>query len=429
MAADNDDLPPFAYRSLQEMRDAVTEIAASGGGDVDLVIQLDLLDLPGIRRLHIVPRGTAVAAPTLPGLNDVPVLATLEDESVPPQESLARFLAWGIATYPAHHYGVIVSGHGQGWRPRVAPTSPPARIERSNFSGGIAWDQTQGTVLDVPGLREALAWVAQAHLQGRPFDLYISDACLMQSLEVATELAPVARFIVGSEQIAAYYLELDYEALLLALHRGSDEPPGRCPADDGPCRIAQQIPQLQWRKAARAPADDHARETLTSSTLDTRAVEAELLPRLGRLSGAVVDFVCEDPLRLIDLQFALAQVPDFLGGTRDLGVLLHHLEAPARGEETPAARRLREEIQEVREALARSVLARRLGTGYRDAEHLGMMGVSVWLPADEADLVRRSSWFSSSRFYDALATDDLNPTSAWETWMRAVFGQNPCFED
>jgi hypothetical protein len=124
-------------------------------------------------------------------LSDIesPVVGREEDETLPPGESLRRFLAWGVASYPSSHYLVIVWGHGFGWHPARGRDSGSGLSDRRLLTGGIAWDQSQGTVLDIPSLRAALDSVSREHLGGRPFDVYASDACLMQSLEVATELA------------------------------------------------------------------------------------------------------------------------------------------------------------------------------------------------------------------------------------------------
>src|SRR6185295_4049032 len=105
----------------------------------------------------------------------------------------------------------IVWGHGQGFRP--SPEGAESiRYNKGGASGGVAFDETQGTVLDIPSLARALGAASRDKLGGRPFDLYASDACLMQSIEVAGELTSVARFVVGSEQTEDDYVGLPYRA-------------------------------------------------------------------------------------------------------------------------------------------------------------------------------------------------------------------------
>src|SRR5262249_31520471 len=83
MAADNDDLPLYAYRNIEEIESAA--LSAS----MDVVVQLDLKTPPGIRRLHMI-RAPADGKPLpkiterTPGDIRSPVVALQEDESIPP---------------------------------------------------------------------------------------------------------------------------------------------------------------------------------------------------------------------------------------------------------------------------------------------------------------------------------------------------------
>ena len=443
IAADNDDMPPYAYWHLNEMEAAFEDAGLSAAStlDADVVVQLDLKDPPGIRRLHLF-RSPAVysqeqafgdRAPT-----DIhsPIVTYLEEETIPPGESLARFLTWGAEAYPSDHYLVVVWGHGLGFRPAglAGNTFMPGSLK-----GGIAFDHSQRSVIDTPGLGSALGSAARASLGGRPFDIYASDACLMQSLEVTSELTSAARYLVGSEQIEDY-LGFPYRRLLPQLNGTGAEPPAAqaCVGRDVACRVAHLLPALQ-REAflpggLYAHATPQAAETFTLSALDAGALVGALYPSMGQLSAALTEYVREDPLRGADLEVLLGVdrggsapghgMPGFLGGSRDVGVFLSGLRGLVQREfvrgprgMTPAAARLSAAIEAASASLRRTVIARSFGARYDGARHAGMAGVSVWLPHDADEFERRIDFFASSRFYAATG----NGANSWRGWLDEVF--------
>ncbi len=84
---------------------------------------------------------------------------------------LQRFLSQARAAFPARRYALFIADHGEGWR-------------------GICLDGEQ--LMDPAALGRAL--------EGPPLDLVGLDACLMGTVEVATALAPHARYLVASEE-------------------------------------------------------------------------------------------------------------------------------------------------------------------------------------------------------------------------------------
>lgn len=443
MAADNEDMPPYAYWHLNEMEAAFADagLSAASTVDADVVVQLDLRDPPGIRRLHLF-RSPAVysqehafgaRAPT-----DIhsPIVTFLEEETIPPGESLARFLTWGAEAYPSDHYLVVVWGHGLGFRPAGLAGN---HFVPGSLKGGIAFDHSQSSVIDTPALGAALTSATRASLGGRPFDIYASDACLMQSLEVTSELTGAARYLVGSEQIEDY-LGFPYRRLLPHLNGTGAEPPAAqaCVGRGVACRVAHLLPALQ-REAflpggLYANATPKAAETFTLSALDSGALVGALYPTMGQLSAALTAYVREDPLRGADLEVLLDVdrggttpghgTPGFLGGNRDVGVFLSGLRAVVQREAavepggmTPTAARLSAAIESASAALRQAVIARSFGARYDSDRHAGMAGVSVWLPHDGDEFERRVDFFASSRFY---AASGPGPTR-WRGWLDEVF--------
>lgn len=173
MVADNG-LESFAIQDLNEME----AVAASAG--VHIVVEVDRSaandasngNWNETRRYLISHDGdtTAIASP---------MLASLGELDMGDPQTLADFLAWGVDTYPAQHTLVVLWDHGFGW------------------ANGFGEDESDNDHLSLAELHAALA-AGAAHL-GRPFDILAFDACLMQSVEVAYELAWLGDYLVAAQ--------------------------------------------------------------------------------------------------------------------------------------------------------------------------------------------------------------------------------------
>lgn len=456
MMADAPGLPAPALWNLSQMEGQLPDAAASAasGRDADIVVELDVEQPPGIRRFQVlgdrsafVPlRSLADYAAPAAAIPRSPIVESLDEaraEAPPatPRSSLVDFLSWGIAHYPARHYAVIVWGHGFGFRPagvddRCCETQTPR--------GGIALDVSRHTVIDTPALRAALAETSTAYLAGRPFDLYLSDACLMQTIEVAAELAGVVRYIGGAEA-KLDPLGLPYR-LVLPLLNGSAPPPPpspRCLPEDAACRFAVLLPELirrgfdpQGGLYAIPDIAAQARDNLTYSVLDARLLADRVVPAMHALGSALAAYLREAPyqqdrtLALRDLLLPhrpSAVRPPFVyafaGGGRDIGSLLVLLRArltSVADRDTPAAASLLRVIDATEAALRSTVLASVLGPRYDDRAYAGMLGVSVWLPIDAEDYKAHGSWFAAARFYQAPKKAP-HATSPWSAWLQELF--------
>lgn len=456
MMADAPGLPAPALWNLAQMEGRLPDATASAasGRDADIVVELDVEQPPGIRRFQVLgDRSTFVplrsladyAAPAA-AIPQSPIIETLDEaraEAPPatPRSSLTDFLSWGIMHYPARHYAVIVWGHGFGFRPagvddRCCETQTPR--------GGIALDVSRHTVIDTPSLRAALAETSTAYLAGRPFDVYLSDACLMQTIEVDAELAGVVRYIGGAEA-KLDPLGLPYRLILPLLNGSAPPPPSspRCPPEDVACRFAVLLPELVRRgfdpqSGLYAVPDvaDQARYNLTYSVLDARLLADRAEPAMHALGSALLAYLREAPyqqdrtLALRDLLLPHRPSPvrpflyAFAGSGRDIGSLLVLLRArltSAADRTTPAAASLLRAIEAAEAAWRSTVLASVLGPRYDDRAYAGMIGVSVWLPIDAEDEKAHGGWFAASRFYQA-PEGALHAASPWGAWLQELFG-------
>lgn len=410
MAADVEDLPPYALADLREMEDTRGGVSAASSERADVVVQLDLPAPPGLHRYHLFSRADGVAPASGPSSPEVQVLPETDD---PPARALAEFIAWGRTNYPSEHLMVVLWGHGQGWRPRSAE-GDPVRYTEGGFVGGFGFDHAQETVIDVPSLAEAL----QTGAGGVSIDVLVTDACLMQSVDVVGALAGVARHIVGHEQTDPYG-GFQYEHVI-PLINGRSAPAAHpaCPSDDEACRVAAALP-------GQLGDPGSADETFVASAVAGSVLSDALVPALARLSSALIAFLDEDGLRAIDVQARLHArlpgegVPGFAGNTVDLGVLLTRLRQEAQEEGArcdppcPAVTQLLAAIADTERALDDAVLAVGVGPAYAADEAYawtpGPAGLAVWMPPRADVLAARRAAFASS------------PARGWLPWLDRLY--------
>ena len=182
VAADND-LAQWADSDLVEM-----ELYGSSQ-HVSVVVQIDKPSI-GARRL-LVGQGSSQVLQEL-GVIDMCSWETLYD-----------FLGWGISSFPADKYLVILWDHGSGW------TAMPRR------SFGADW--SSGSVLSIANGDFKKALSNAYEYTGQIIDLFAFDACLMQQVEVAFELKDFARVFLAPQSTMPLP-GLRYDEILHALH-------------------------------------------------------------------------------------------------------------------------------------------------------------------------------------------------------------------
>lgn len=175
MNADND-LEPYLMEDLNEM-----EMVGSTPR-VNIVVQMDRHpsydasngDWTEARRYRVEkdPDGQAINSRLLMGLGEV-------DSGAP--ATLREFLLWGMEKFPAEHYQVVMSGHGEGWT-------------------GISQDfSNNNDRLSLASVVSALGPFVAA--RGVPIDVLELDVCYWAMLETDWGLRDLASYIVASEEI------------------------------------------------------------------------------------------------------------------------------------------------------------------------------------------------------------------------------------
>lgn len=98
-------------------------------------------------------------------------------------ETLADFLMWAIANFPARKHALILSDHGAGWQGGWNDNAP-----------------NEGSALSINEIDQALA-LALAETGLEQLEFVGFDACLMSQVEALSGIAPYARYAVASEEV------------------------------------------------------------------------------------------------------------------------------------------------------------------------------------------------------------------------------------
>jgi hypothetical protein len=389
MAGDND-LDADAVEDVKEM------LKVGTGPDVWLVVQVDRSRRAHTRR-HVIPQkaGTSYedalkAAQVLPEIN------------TGDPKTLANFLAWGRAEFPADRLALVVWNHGWGWKPydleeagRAAPGAslPDARIvsleapSRRTFRtllpfrhalfrhpaplrqaldiiSYVGEDRHTGLpradALDTLELARALS---AGRGEGGEVDLLGFDACLMAGLEIGYELRRHARVLVASEEDEP----LDgwpYHALVRELREAPEMRPEK---------LGTAIAKSYLRWATETEARGESETAYTHSAVRMSGLE-DLARATARLGEGLTGALSKETLAVLALVQAVQRMP----GDRQFADLGHFAKLVARHIKS---KRVRSAAADVIDYLRNVVLhSGHVGTEVRRAT-----GLTVYLPTDRKD--------------------------------------------
>ena len=206
MAGDNS-LDPDGVEDLKEMK------KVGSTDQLNIVAQFDRAAGHVARRYYLRKGGIVTSD----------AVASLGAVNTGDPKYLTDFIQWGIKTYPANHYMLILWNHGQGWDDtdiyanerhrslRRLATGPirhalfHAPVRRSLEQAGsdhiaraILLDDNAKDFLDNLEMKKVLA--STAKLLKRKLDILGMDACLMSMAEVGYQVSGSADYTVGSEQ-------------------------------------------------------------------------------------------------------------------------------------------------------------------------------------------------------------------------------------
>ena len=206
MAGDNN-LDPEGVLDLKEMKKV-------GSSDrVNVIAQFDRAAGHEAKRYYL-SKGGQVAKDAVASIGEV---------NTGDPKRLNEFIEWGIKTYPARHYALVLWNHGQGWddtdifadeRYRSLRRLASSRVRHALFHApvrqalqgaredqelrAILIDDNAKDFLDNLEMKQVVADTAK--LLNRKLDLLGMDACLMSMIEVGYQIHQSVEFTVGSEQ-------------------------------------------------------------------------------------------------------------------------------------------------------------------------------------------------------------------------------------
>lgn len=259
--------------------------------------------------------------------------------------TLNDFITWGVLTYPANHYALILWDHGAGWNGFAFDND-------TNFADTVDH-------LTLPELETAVSQaLAQTHLD--KFDLVAFDACLMGQIDVFQTLQPYADYAVGSEELTPGH-GWDYQTLLANLYATPDM---------NGIQLAQQIVDNFTNMYTQVEPDDFV--TMT-------AVDLAKLPPLTNAIEQLAAALLHDPAQAVSAiadarsgteTFARAYAEtDDLYAAIDLG---HFAAILSQRSPDPV---VQETAVTVQQTIAETVVAQMKGNAFKHSQ-----GVAIYFP-------------------------------------------------
>ena len=160
MAADNG----LDFEALADIEDMMQ---AEFSDNINVIVQVDYSETnfsPAAYRYHIYP-----------GLKEQ--ISYLGEIDSGDENELTAFANWGFRKYPSEKQALVIWSHGNGWYEHFCQD-----VESDNYIGIADGEFRTG----IKNINEYL-------------EILIFDACNMQTVEVATEIADYTDYIIGSE--------------------------------------------------------------------------------------------------------------------------------------------------------------------------------------------------------------------------------------
>lgn len=171
----HNNLSPFADQNIIDME------KVGSTKDLNVVVEWGSESSTKTKRLYI-------QKSTNPKKVMSPSVMEMENHDMGDYKNFIQFVNWGVKKYPAKHYFVAIWNHGSGWHRNANLVKPM----------DISFDDNSGNHITTEQLGVAMAEIKKTI--GRNVDIYGSDACLMQMVEVAGEMKGDVNYFVGSQE-------------------------------------------------------------------------------------------------------------------------------------------------------------------------------------------------------------------------------------
>jgi hypothetical protein len=380
MAGDNN-LEPDGVKDLKEMK------KVGSTNEVNVIAQFDRATGHACKRYYLRKGGQASAD----------AVATVGKVNTGDPKNLMDFIKWGVKTYPAKRYILVLWNHGQGWddtdiyaderhrrlrrlasgRIRHAFFHTPVRRTLKNAVGdsearAILLDDNAKDFLDNQEMKKVLADTRK--LLKRKLDVLGMDACLMSMAEVGYQISESAAFTVGSEETEP--LEgWPYDTILSELAKN-------------PAMTAQDLGSLIVDKYIAS----YPRDAVTHSACDLSKAEV-LATAVAHLASALKTGLTDTATRQHILT-ARTQVQTYdVKDNIDLADFCSLLAKAAPGSEI--AKRCQDVIQAVESGYV-------VTNGYKGSSMKNSHGVAIYFPTGEVSPLYAGLDFSRKTGWDAF---------------------------
>lgn len=448
MTAD-EELYPYAMLDLIEMEAKYSLPRAASTLYSDLVVNLQTQQHRGSQRLHMFQSNKAFNKDTSNkqslSLQDIhsPIVSRLNDEELSHEQRLTDFVEWAVTHYPAENYMLIIWGHGRGW------SADPQIRGRETQPPRFTFEKQKEDLISVPALARVLARAHQHTFEGQDgIDVFASDACLMQQLEVAYEISADTRYILGSSQTESF-MGFPYRRMMYEINRGcfntrlKQDPycgndVGRrdrrgptqklkrlCGHDEA-CYLAQMLPKLFMQSFSKPshslqyPGDPKAIERLTMSSINAATLRQGLTHFLYELGLNLETFFKKATFEQREEFIALLNdLKTYYSETHEVSITLQQMNSYFAKYENHKIQNI---LSDFDDWFSQVVVAQALGQEYIEDQSytLSPKAVSVWLPTNWESLHLRQDDYSQSQLYK-----DLNWMAAgqnpWLAWMQELY--------
>jgi hypothetical protein len=352
----------------------IKDMEKSGSNDhVNLVVEWGQTR-DNINRRMLIQKSTDPSKVTSPSLMNI------KDVDMGDYKNLVEFVRWGAENFPAKHYFVAVWNHGSGWN------FQDLKIKSANnqvMINDISYDDNSGNHITTEELGLAMNQIKQ--IIGRNVDIYGSDACLMQMIEVANEMKDSINYFVGSQDLEPGE-GWPYETFMKAW----TQKPMSSPAE-----VSVLLSKEYLKSYSRGGV--YGVEDVTFSALD--------ISKLNDLNSSVARLVTHlkslDAASIKKIKMAAANSQEFYTSDfKDLGDFLKRVEAlPIRTDKDLFA--------QVKGNLASLILT----TDNSSPQFAAATGLSIWIPAYKSSDMQR---------YSGLAFDRI---TQWSSLLATFNGQ------
>ncbi len=420
MNGDND-LDRFALADFEEMAKVRYDPR------VNVVVQLDRIGGTNTdeswgetRRFLMREKLTPTRSNSLPGFS--------EESNMGDPATLASFVAWARANFPAERYMLVIWSHGDGWRRMIreepagesaaARARASAEVDELLMKGQltdsrlasmnllqtslepqyrtISEDETNGfDKLYVREIQDALEGVFRG---GGGLEVIGFDACLMQMIETAYAMRRVAKIMVGSEEL---------------------EPLPGWRYDDW-LQALSAAPSMDGDAVSRAVVESYRKnyeQIKTNTTLSAVRLSGGNIERLAAAVSALArELIADLEAELPRITQARESCYPFAPRRGYHGIDLHRFCSQLATAGVGA--QLRARAQEVT-ALVESVVVRNYAGTARRAE-FGSAGLAIYFPANNA-MYQKDKYKNAYTDENEFQAVQFVREHLWDNFLHAYF--------